>query len=610
MKVFGGFFLLLFVLSSVNAVIFIEDDFENRYNVGESVILEFKLSSDSSVNDFVESYLKCDGKKLLVDKRYVFLNSESKNFDIEFPLKSTGECQFEVVFRGDKAVSDEFEISSDIEIVYFLNDKYFFPNEKIVVYGNLTKFNGADFDGVIDFRVGSFVEKSYSAKNGSFSFEYDLPMDVESGTYDFILEVSEKDLNGDVLNYGKVEDSIEIKSKPTSILLISSESVSPGSSQVFRARVLDQAGNLMINESVVVKLVDSNSNIVFSKDVRSDFEFFYNFSSDFPRGTAYLNAYYGSISSFVPISILNNKKIDVFVVGNSIQFVNSGNVPYEGIVGYNLTDGNETFYESINISLGVGEEYFEELDYLGTFNITAGGSSFFSVPLTGAAVFLEDDGGFRWYGVFVILVFSVMLVLGYYLIRNKIVNGYFFSKKAEREYRKYGQKDFEDKPVDLEKEAAKKILVVANSGEDNKPSRVKAFMIFLKVNSEISEYESLFRNYGFRLNKVDSNLGYSLFYQVEGESYELKIFNFAKAIKRFADSRGDFVSIVLNRGFFEKKVSILKKFALFNREVLNMFPGKFVISAKIAESLSGVKFSKTETSVEVMGRKINLIIVN
>lgn len=614
MKKIGGIFLFLIFISSVSAVIFIEDNFENRYNVGEAVVLEFKVSSDDSVSDFVESYLKCDGDKLLVDKRYVFLNSESKNFEVEFPLRSEGDCQFEVFFRNDKAVSQEFRISPDIEIIYFLNYKYFFPSEKIIVSGNLTKFNGADFSGVIDFKLGAFVEKSYNAKNGTFSFEYQLSPEIVPGEYSFILEVSEGDSFGDVLNYGKITDEIFVKSKATSIEIIAPESVKPASNESFKVRLLDQAGKLMKNESVIFKLVDSNSDIILNREVESDSEVEYNFSSSFPRGSAYLNAYYGGVSSILPIQILDNKEISVSFFDNSIRFTNVGNVIYDGTVSYNLEDGEEVVEKSINISLDVGKTHIEELfDYSGDYNISSG-NFFSSVSLTGAAVLVGEGGEIRFFGVFVIFIFTIMLLLGFYFVRNKIKNGYFFSKKAEHEYRKYGNRssanedDSVEKSPDVEKENAKKLLVASNSEEPGVP-KVKAFMIFLKVNSEISEYESLFRNYGFRLNKVDSLLGYSLFYEGDEKSLETKIFNFARSIKRFADSRGDYVTIVLNRGFFEKKVSILKKFALFNREILNMFPGKFVVSQKIMDLIT-VKVGKTETAVDVMDRKIRLSIIN
>lgn len=607
MKRVWGILFFLLVIGSVNAAIFIEDNFENKYNVGERVLLDFKVSSDSSVSDFLESYLRCDGDRVLVDKRYVFLDAESRNFDIEFPLREEGECQFEINFRNDKAVSEEFEISSEIEMKYFLNDKYFFPEEKISVSGNLTKFNGDYFSGVIDFKLGAFVDKSYNAKNGTFSFDYELSKNIVPGEYKFELEVSEYDSSGDLLNYGKVVDSVHVKSKPTFVEIVSPESVMPGTNESFNVRVLDQARNLMENESVVVKFVDSNSSVVFRREVESNDNISYSFPSDFIRGTSYINAYYGSIGDSLPVYVLENKEVSVGVKSNSIEFSNVGNVFYDGTVSYTLEKGNETIENFVNVSLDVGESYLEKLEYNGEYNITSGDSFFGNVPITGAAVLVDDEGDFRWFSLFIVFLFFVLLFFGYCFVRKRLGHKCFFSRKAENDYDKYvkSQKKSED---NVNKESVKKMIVSANSNKEESP-KVKVFMVFLKVNSKISDYESLFNNYGFKLNIVDSGMGYSLFYQGEEKTPELKVFNFGRAIKRFADSRGDSVSVVLNRGVFEKKVSILKKFALFNRELLNNFPAKFVVSSKIMDEIN-IRIGKVEKVVEIMGRKIRVFLID
>ena len=604
-----GIFLFFFIVASVNAAIFIDDDFENRYNVGDKVVLDFKVSSDSSVSDFLESYLKCDGSKVLIDKRYVFLDSESKNFEVEFPLDDEGDCQFEVYFLNDKAVSSDFDISSEINIEYFLNDKYFFPGEKIMVSGNLSKFNGDPFSGVVDFKVDSLIDKSYSASNGSFSFEYPVGPNVAPGEYDFVLDVLDTDTDGDILNEGKIYDSFNVKSKPTSISFVAPEMVEPSSLVIFSAKLLDQIGDVIENESLLVKLIDTNSNIIFEKEVISDTDFDYNMSSNFSKGSAYLSAYYGSVSSSVPIYVKDHKEVSVNVYGNTIRFTNIGNVVYDGTVSYELDDGNNVSKKFVNVSLGLGESYIETLEYSGTYNISSEGSFFGSHILTGAAILLNDEGSFRWWSLLVFIVFLVLLFLGYCYVRRKNGKDCFFSKKAENEYKKskYKEKDFVSSDADLSKDNVKK-LIVKEYSEDGKSPKVKAFMLFLKVDSGISDYESLFRNYGFKLNLVDANLGYMLSYQNDSENAETKLFNFAKALKRFADSRDDFVSIVLNRGVFEKKVPILKKFALFNREILNTFPGKFVVSKKVLENVL-TKYSGEEKSVEVMGRKISVIVM-
>jgi hypothetical protein len=642
MRKLWGVFLFVFFVYSVNAAILIDDDFNRNYNVGDAVELKFSLKDEGKVSGFVESYLRCDSDTVLVDKRWVFLEGDKKDFDLEFPLREVGDCQFRIEFLNDEAVSDEFYISDEIEIVYSLNDKYFFPGENVFVSGSLNKSNGDSYNGVVDFKLEGMTEKSFEVVSGDFNFTYEVKGDFVPGQYKMFLSIEEKDIGGAVLNSGVVEDFIFIKAEPTSISIDSIENVKPSLNVSLNVGLLDQVGNLMENETLVVRILNSNKSVVFQREVLSGEEFYFDFSSDFLRGSASVDANYGSLRNSKTIYVEDNRQVETSIFGNTLKITNIGNVYYDGSVGFEV-EGNGVFDEFfVNVSLGVGEVYLHQFEYSGVYNISVGDDSFPGVYLTGAAISLDSD--FNYKSIFIVFVFVFIFILCYIVFKKKFSglnikknifrkrfgfvakkldagsgnyvvgegvavesfkeNNSFLEQKKEE-----GEEDVKDLGVKVRKE---KLVIKEDETKnvvDDKDVKKKVFMVFIRSEGAISEYEPIVSNFGFGLNRVDDKLGYVIFYQSKEIGPEYKVYNLAKALRKFSDSRNDTLSIVLNRGVFEKKLSILKKFAIFNKSILDMFPGKMVISNKIMSAIY-VKVEKVEKIIEIMGRKIKVWIID
>lgn len=589
MKRLWGFFVFIFLLVNVNSLILIDDDFDNKYSLGDRVLLNYSVIVEDSYSGFLETFLVCDDEKNLVDKRFVFLEDESRNYEVEFLLNNEGDCVFEVEFLEDEARTEKFEISSEVLIEYSLNGKNFFPGEEILIEGSCKKFNSEDCKGIVRFSFGEDYEKDYFLDSGDFSVSYQLKDDFKSGIYSFSLENIERNLDGKTLSYGKKEDFVFVKSIAQSIFIEGNSEVVPGRNSTFFIRILDQSGEFMGNKTFFVKLTDSNNEIFYQGELLSGENITFDFPYDFVRGTAHLSAFYGDIGESISLYVEDFERINFSIVGNSVVFENVGNVFYRGIQKYEMVSGNETIEEFINLSLDVGESFLVPLEYSGVYNITFDDKSFFGVPLTGAAISINDDFDYRDLLGGVLLL--IVLGLSYYFVKKKLLN----KKKSDVGEIKVG--------VESKKDNKKRILVKdVEKKDENLKNNV--YMAFFKVDSEILDYEKVCLNYGFKLHKVNSKMGYVVFYENGNSLFDDKFFKFGCSLYNFSKSKGNNLSLVLNKGYFEKKLSLFKKFALINKSIMDDLLGKFIIGDKLMKGL--YVSSKKEIIVDIKSRKMRV----
>jgi len=262
-------------------------------------------------------------------------------------------------------------------------------------------------------------------------------------------------------------------------------------------------------------------------------------------------------------------------------------VPYEGIVKFNLENENSSEEYLVNVSLDLGESYFYLLPVNGIYNISAGENLFLNAPLTGAAIL--ENGKITLFGYFVTFGFIIFLVVSYVFVRKK------------------RKKHFPNEKI--QEKAEPKKLIVTETKEENLEVKQKVFMIFIKSNKDIKEYEQIILSYNLKLNLVNEKLGYVLFFQKGELSPEYRIYNLSKTLIKSSLMKQDVLTIVLNRGFFEKKINLLKKFALFNKTILDLFSGKLIIGEKIMDKLK-IKLPSEEKIIEVMGRKIRVYVID
>ncbi len=519
--------LLIFCFALVSGEIYIQDGPNNNYNVGDSIELIFSVEEDLPVNNYIRVDLECDD-----DNRIVFLDyrnfavKKKHEFDISFlAIKDDKNCVVHISFLDDNEDSKVFDISSDVNVKFNLNGKVFLPGEKIVVNGSVSKQANNDFNYSLEVELGDFYSKKIRFSENEFSFEIPLDEDIASDEYDLFIYVEEMNALDEIINTGSTYDELEVLSKASSIFIDSVVELKPPYNLSMNVSLLDQSYNFMENESLIIKVMDSNSNLVYQGIVLSGEEKFFSFLSNASRGGWIINAYYSNLSSSKSIYVFENKEISVFVVNgsNSLILNNVGNIDYEGIVEIVLNGNGDNRTYPLNVSLLKNESYLYYFEQNGLYNVTVGGQKFNNVVLTGSVIFADDFVESQIFYVIGLILFLLILVL---FIRFRISRGTQNINKVDKT-NKFMKKEKKINAEKVEKNNRKKVLrknkkekrkVLRNSRRNRKEGKsleklkenilepkknLKLYGIFFR-RPPTKEALALIEKYNFSINNVGS----------------------------------------------------------------------------------------------------------
>src|SRR3989339_699494 len=161
--------ILVLILSFVpfgSAVIIFQNNFDNLYNVGDKMRVNFTIENNFALADYVEVSLGCNNQTFIVNKNYYEIGSNEKRyFFFEFPAPINGECVCNVKFGEEK---------------------------EIRINGSVIKENKQMFNGGILISIPGIIEKTVEVTNGSFYSEFLIPEKANPSKYNFSLSVEEK----------------------------------------------------------------------------------------------------------------------------------------------------------------------------------------------------------------------------------------------------------------------------------------------------------------------------------------------------------------------------------------------------------------------------------
>jgi len=559
----GVLLLTLFILITNASAEIIINDLGEIYSAGDNINASISIQKQESAADYLQCYLGC-GERLLVHKQYYNVEGNKKREIVfGFPASLNGKCHLEVIFDGENKDSQEFEISDAIELDYSLNNKLFFPSEKLFINGSAKKKNGEKLKGFVRISLDKLENRTIDVSNGNFSFEFQIKKDAAPGKYALTVEAFEKNAQEQIINYGKKTEEIEIKGKPTTIKIEADEAVKPPLNFSAKISLLDQAGGFVNNGTIIVKLFNPSGEIVSSREVESGGIFIYSFPDDSSRQSFWhIRAYYGDIFSEKPISIEDNEKISIDIINDSrgsyVVIRNIGNVNYTGNVFLLASSSSREENISIPVGLGLGEEMRHTLNLSGVFNISVGEKKFMNIPLsliTPAAIFPELTISLKSYLYFFILL---LILFAFYLLIKKI--------KKRRKAKKTGEKE-ENKQPEPQK------------GEN------LAFMIFFRFDKYVEGVRELVEKENLSLTKLSDNLYYILFYSDSNRNPEIFSYSLAKKVRNKAMAGGQGVSIAINSGAFHNKEKFLKDFSLLTRKMVDHAKGGILVSEDIFKKI-------------------------
>ncbi|MBR9705747.1 hypothetical protein GOV14_01810 [Candidatus Pacearchaeota archaeon] len=606
---------LFFILPVISSTLIFENTLNDVYNVLDNVNVTVIVEKNSDFSGYLEIYLDCDDDGFLVKKEYLSLQrGEKKVVSFYFPVKYPGKCNLFALFDAEDVNSAYFDVSDEVDIRYNVNNKFFSPGDMVIINGTIIKESGDLLEGVISVSVAGLDNKFFRSvvKGGKFFVNFSIDDNIGPGDYGLVLEAIETNDFGETVNSGIRESTIKVISHPTSIEIGSFDSIKPPGKLVFAARILDQAGNLIENESLIIKLINlEEDRIVFERVVQSGGDNFYFFESNATKDFGWdLHAYFGQLYGFKRVWVEENKQVGIEMVedaeGKILRIKNLGNVRYDGV--FSLTFKNESFEDNvlINVNLSRGVNLDHPLEFVGNYNLSIEGTdlkpiSFDNVQLTGYAILSGNSLNKMSSYIFLFLVFIVILCLLIY---------FFVWKKKEKIKSWFANNSLKSKKKFKVRQPKLKIKHTLNSKGSKVLSAGKRFyMAVFHFPDKFKDLEKLAKKHGFVINRLNDNLYYSL---TSGDSKKRtpnKFFKFVHTVhekKKASNVKG---SIILNSKAFKNSARFLKEFALTSRQAVRHASGGFLIEKSIVDVL-GLKNLGASTDFFVNNENLSLHKIN
>jgi len=576
------FILLLFVLPLASAQIVFENNFNGVYSVGDLVHVNLSIQKPVSTSSYLETSLSCGGSNFLVGKNYVSVFGGGMKFvDFDFPISIYGNCHLKSTFDGDSQSSQQFNVSRDIKIDYDLNSISFSPGDGFLIKGTATKANGDLLNGTLKIFSSGLVEKTIAVSNGKFNYNFEIPPGALPGNHDFNLEAMEEDASNHLINDGESSFNITVRSVPSKIVSHTNfTEVDPPKNVTINFSLEDQAGNPISNEFLILKILDTENNILVKKTVKSPGKYSYEFPGNATLGLWSFGFYYGSLSSFSKVYVGENKNISFNVINNNTLLIkNVGNVLYNGIVTYSFQNMSNEENRSINVSLDAGKQMEVPLDLKGDYNLSVGGNSLGKFSFTGNAIIGDslDASTFSYWVFLGILVFGIFIFLFFKRKSFAKTKSFFIRKKnPETKRGKYNRN----------------LFLKTKSNMD-------VYSVFFKnFDENLKGFKEILKKYGWTLHWVNNKISFVLFYSNQKSSSK-KIMKFAKEMLEVAKSEKVFLSISVNSEKFYNDKNLINKFALKSRKMLEKASsGEIIVSKKVLEDI-GIKKGQRKVLVNV-----------
>ncbi|MBU0627679.1 MAG: hypothetical protein KKC75_00685 [Nanoarchaeota archaeon] len=363
MRVYVMVLILLMVLPIALASVEVTSKLNREYNLGEDISLSVKIVSDKSANALVKCTLRCDDKDMLY---YISPITVEKDIEINIdipPIKTFSEGQCKIMAEAEtlerdslgRVYSDEFFISSDLEIIFTVDETSVLPGDTIKIDGTVTQHNEKVEKGNV-FIVLDGKKEEAELKGGEFSYSIKLAMEIQSGEHKISILANDK--------YGNANEQkavINVNAVPTLLDYgLNAKEFSPIDEFQINARILDQGGDL-INDNIGIKLYKQKTLfgkeiILFDTGAESGKSFSFTFAPDTAPDNYKLKLTYGDLDKEDIITILPYSKIEIKLEGNTLFVKNTGNIDYNNKTNIMLEKDSETYVLEKRIKLKVGEE--------------------------------------------------------------------------------------------------------------------------------------------------------------------------------------------------------------------------------------------------------------
>lgn len=356
-------FVLLFFIFSLMPVVSAEiviSEVNSVYNKGDHANLTLNLIPVRDTSGFFTAELVCENTEIdLYKSPYSLTAGSQKKIDItlSFDRYLIGDIEEECYVRGsygeESAISQTFLVSSNVKVSLNIDGFIFDPGDKVNVVGKAIKENEEPLDGFVEVSLPE-MNLNYlgEVKSGEFNFNFTIPVNSYSGTYNMNVRAYEKDSSGNIINEGGIDDGIiRIKQLMKGIeVILGSKTVAPEDEFSYRILIYDQAKEAVQEEAGVV--VYSPDNSVFEKKlVRTGEPSSILIGANYTPGDWKIEAKRGELSAKESFFVEELRRASFSLENSTLIIVNTGNVIYDRPL--EVTIGG--IKEIKEVELGVGE---------------------------------------------------------------------------------------------------------------------------------------------------------------------------------------------------------------------------------------------------------------
>ncbi len=404
------------------------------YNIGDDVLIPVTIKSIGETSGIVEMYLLCDAVTINFYRNGIQLNAgQEKSLDSSLVLikeiigSTLGTCKIKVVLNEDYALTNEFKISSSINIATDISSKEVDVGQNVIIKAKATKESLEDLEGFVEvYLLDSNGKTKFSQTGtvnaGNINLNLTIPSDLPSGTYILSLSVYEKDSKDVIINKGSSKDEIFIKQKPTSINLIFNKEILPEENLQIESILLDQSGKT-INSSAIITLTNSNGEIVDQKEILFGENLSYLIPSQELPADWKISSVSEGVSIEDTVKIKELEKIDVQIVNKTIIISNKGNVLYNKTLLVRIQE--EPLNIQVSLKVGESKKYYLSAP-TGDYDIklvTGEGEEISeTMSLTGRAIGIKESSNtslklFGW--IFLILLLLIVTIILFKKLHKK-----------------------------------------------------------------------------------------------------------------------------------------------------------------------------------------------
>lgn len=432
--------IVIFSLGFSSATILIGQP-AGMYNLGDSFEISITLSSETSTNDFLIADIVCGEKQVNVYRAPSDIESgQPRTVDLKFRLGTQviggllGDCVLNAKYAEDERKSQNFVITSDVDVLIDSIKSVIDPGESIQYSGVAKKKNGDDLEGFVTVTIADAgISLSGLVAAGAYDVNIDTPENIPAGVHVINVSAYDKDNSGNVLNSGSRFTTLRINQivKSVEIALLSPE-MSLTEDFVINVLATDQSGE-SVSKNSKVEIYSPDNNIFAELTAETGAAINIAPNSSFYPGEWQVKADVEGVESIKTFNVPSVERISYSLENETLIVVNTGNVPYikklRLFIGDNerFVDLNLAVGEEIKFKLGAPEGYYPIAVKGDDGLVNALGTSF----LTGKTISIDELGIFSAGSFFnillIVLIILVLAALVFYYFK-KIRKGKFVGK--------------------------------------------------------------------------------------------------------------------------------------------------------------------------------------